>query len=172
MKTVTILASLLLAVPAFAKAEAAKKPSDANIAAIAVTANAIDVDAGNAAIAKTTNPKVKEFAQLMVTDHSAVNKQAAELAGKLKLTPEEDDTARTLKKNAEDTAAKMKSLTGAEFDKAYVANEIAYHKAVLDALDKVLIPDAQNAELKALLKKVRPVVAEHMHHAEQLSKSL
>ena len=151
---------------------ATKGPSDTNIAAIAVAANAIDVEAGNLALSKSTNAEVKKFAQLMVNDHSAVNKQAGELAAKLKLTPEDDDTARTLKKNAAETLTKLKALNGAEFDRAYVANEVAYHKAVLDAVDTLLIPNTKNGELKALLAKVRPVIAEHLKHAEMMQKDM
>jgi putative membrane protein len=163
--------ALSLCVPMAASAKEAA-PSDANIAAIAVTANQVDIDAGNQALSKSTNPEVKKFAQLMVTDHASVIKQAGDLAGKLKLTPEDNDLSKKLKKDGAATADKMKALSGAEFDKAYVANEVAYHKAVLDALDKVLIPDSKNAELKSLLQSVRPVIAQHLGHAEELQKTL
>jgi putative membrane protein len=162
-----VVAGLLLAGPALADA-----PNDAQIAHIAVTANQIDVDAGNAALAKTKNEEVKKFAKLMVTDHSSVNKQAGALAAKLKVTPEDNDTSKALMKGADEAAAKLKPMSGAAFDKAYVDNEIVYHKAVLDALDKALIPNTKNAELKKLLESVRPVVAMHLTHAEELSKKL
>ncbi len=170
----TLVSIMALAGSALAKQSkpAAGAPDDAQIAHIAVTANQIDVDAANQALAKTQSAEVKKFAQLMVTDHSSVIKQAGDLAGKLKLTPEDNDTSKTLSRDAAQTADKLKSLSGAAFDKAYVANEIAYHKAVLDALDKVLIPNARNAELKKLLTAVRPVVAMHLEHAEHLSKTL
>jgi putative membrane protein len=172
MKTIPFVLALLVAAPALAKGNDASAPSDANIAAIAVAANQIDVDAGNQALTKTSNPEVKQFAQTMVQDHGAVIKKATDLAGKLKLTPEDNDLSRKLKSDAQATADKMKGLSGTAFDKAYVANEVAYHQAVLDALDKVLIPDAKNAELKKLLEQVRPVIAQHLHHAESLDKKL
>jgi putative membrane protein len=53
-----------------------------------------------------------------------------------------------------------------------VAQEVAYHTAVLDAVDTVLIPNAANAELKALLVKVRPAFVAHLEHAKQLQASL
>ncbi len=169
-----VIGVVLLFVGGVAEAagEKAGAPSDAQIAHIAVTANQIDVDAGNAALAKSQNPEIKKFAQLMVTDHSSVIKQAGELAGKLKLTPEDNDTSKALKKSAGESAAKLQNLSGAEFDRAYVAQEIAFHKAVVDALDKALIPNARNAELKKLLQAVRPVVAMHLTHAEGIQKSL
>ena len=108
----------------------------------------------------------------MITDHTAVNKQAAALAKKLKVKPEESDTSRSLKSAAKETRGKLSKLKGAEFDKAYIDNEVAYHQQVLDAIDKTLIPSAQNAELKDLIVKVRPAIAAHLEHAKQIQGSL
>jgi putative membrane protein len=170
MKTLYLAAACLL-VPALASAKD-DPPSDANIAAIVVAADQVDVDAGNQALAKSTNPEVKKFAQTMVTDHTAVNRKATDLAGKLKLTPEDNDLSKKLKSDAAATADKMGKLSGAEFDKAYVANEIAYHKAVIDVVSKSLIPSAKNPELKKLLEQGAPIFKQHLAHAEQLEKSL
>src|SRR5689334_12793254 len=130
--------------------------NDAQIASIVVTANQVDVDAGQVAKANSTNPQVKSFAQTMITDHTGVNKQATALVTKLKVTPEDNDTSKALKAGGEKNVANLKTLKGAAFDKAYIDHEVTYHQQVLDALDKTLIPNAQNAELKALLVKTRP----------------
>ena len=151
---------------------AAQGITDAEIASIVVTANQVDVDAGKLAASTTTNPEVKKFAELMVTDHTAVNKQAVDLVTRLKVTPQGNDTSRSLKAGGEKNLAKLKALKGAAFDKAYVDHEVAYHQAVLDAVDKTLIPGATNAELKALLVKVRPAFVTHREHAKQLAASL
>lgn len=153
-------------------AAAAPAINDAQIAHIAVTANAIDSAAGELAKQKGTAKTVKDFAQTMITDHSGVNKQAVALATKLNVTPEDNDVSRQLKSGADATAASLNGLSGAAFDKAYIDNEVTYHQAVLDALDKTLIPNAQNAELKALLEKVRPAIAAHLDHAKTLQASL
>ncbi len=147
-------------------------PTDAQIAAIVVTANSVDVDAGKAATAKTKNAEVKKFAEQMITDHNSVNKSAVELVTKLKVTPEENDTSKSLKKGGDDNLAALKNLKGKAFDKAYVDHEVVYHQAVLDALDKTLIPSAQNAELKALLVKVRPAFVAHLEHAKHIQSIL
>ena len=97
----------------------------------------------------------------MITDHTGVNKQAVELATKLKVTPQDNATSQSLKAGGEKNMATLKKLKGAAFDKAYIDNEVAYHQAVLDAVDKTLIPGATNAELKALLVKVRPAFVAH-----------
>lgn len=147
-------------------------PSDAQIAAIVVTANAVDIDAGKLAQSKSSNPKVKEFAKRMVTDHAGVNKQATELVTRLGVKPEESEASRGLKSGGDATLAKLKGLKGETFDKAYAGNEVAYHQAVLDTIDKTLLPNARNAELKGLIQKVRPAFEDHLHHAKTLSSSL
>jgi putative membrane protein len=109
---------------------------------------------------------------LMVTDHTGVNQQAVALVTRLKVTPEDNETSRSLKAGGEKNVATLKTLKGAAFDKAYVDHEVAYHQAVLDAVDKTLIPNAKNEELKALLVKVRPAFVAHLEHAKQLAAGL
>jgi putative membrane protein len=161
---------IALFVPALALAQG--KPSDPQIAGIVVTANQIDVDAGKLAKSRSQNKEVKAFAQQMITDHTAVNKQAGALAKKLGVTPEDSDTTKSLEQGAADNIASLKTRKGAEFDKAYVDHEVVYHQQVLDAIDKVLIPSAQNAELKGLITKVRPAIAAHLDHAKHLQATL
>ena len=164
MKCAVVLAGMCLTAATVAYAQS---PSDAEIAAIVVTANQVDIDAGKLAASMATSAEVKKFGQLMVTDHTGVNKQAGDLAARLKVTPADNPTSQSLK-----NVANLKPLKGAAFDKAYVDNEVAYHQAVLDAVDKTLIPGASNAELKALLVKVRPAFVAHLEHAKQLQSSL
>ena len=146
--------------------------NDAQIASIVVTANQVDVDAGRLAQSRSTNPEVKKFAQQMVTDHTGVNQQAVALATKLKVTPEDNDTSRALKAGGEKNVTALKGMKGAAFDKAYIDHEVVYHQQVLDAIDKTLVPGAQNAELKALLVKVRPAFVAHLEHAQHLQSTL
>jgi len=155
-----------------ASAAWAQAPNDAQIAAIVVTANQVDIDAGKLAESKATNPDVKAYGKMMVTDHTGVNKQATDLAKKLGVKPEDNPTAQSLKSGGTDNLANLKKLSGAAFDKAYIDHEIAYHQSVLDAVDKTLIPNAQNAELKALLVKVRPAFVAHLEKAKQIQASL
>lgn len=147
-------------------------PSDAQIASIAVTANQIDIDAGKLAESKGSNAEVKAFGKQMVTDHSGVNKQAVALVTKLKVTPEDNATSKSLKAGGVENVKSLRKLSGAAFDRAYVEHEVAYHEQVLDAIDKTLIPGAQNAELKSLLVAVRPPFAAHLEHAKSLQASL
>lgn len=170
MKSFSFLA-LFLGASALAIA-ADQKVSDPQIAAIVVAANQVDIDAGKFAAEKSSSAEVKKFAATMVTDHTAVNKSAVELVTKLKVSPEENDTSRALKAGGEKNLAALRALKGKAFDKAYVDHEVTYHEQVLQALDTVLIPNAQNAELKALLVKVRPAFVAHLDHAKHLQSSL
>jgi putative membrane protein len=151
---------------------AAPAINDAQIAHIAVTANAIDSTAGELAKQKGSASAVKDFAQTMVTDHGGVNQQAVALATKLGVTPEDNDVSRSLKTGADGNIANLQSLSGPAFDKAYIDHEVTYHQAVLDALDKTLIPSSQNAELKGLLEKVRPAFVAHLEHAKKVQAGL
>jgi putative membrane protein len=169
MKTSTLFATVLFALSTTASAQS---PNDAQIASIVVTANQVDIDAGKLAASTSSNAEVKKFANLMVTDHTSVNKQAVALVTKLKVTPEDNDTSKSLKAGGDKNVETLKGLKGAAFDKAYVDHEVAYHQAVLDAVDKTLIPNASNAELKALLVKVRPAFVAHLEHAKHIQASL
>lgn len=154
--SIIVVAGLLSA--AVVASTSAQGVNDAQIASIVVTANQVDIDAGKVAAARTTNADVKVFAQLMVTDHTGVNKAATDLVTKLKVTPQDNPTSQDLKSGGEKNLAHLQALKGAAFDKAYVDHEVAYHQQVIDALDKTLIPDATNAELKALVCSFHPTM--------------
>ena len=165
------LAAMTLLSGAAYAAEGAKL-TDPQIAHIAYTAGVIDINAAKQAIDKASNKDVKAFAEDMVRDHEAVNKQALDLVKKLKVTPEDNDTSKTLSKQAADKLAELAKLKGADYDKAYVANEVAYHKAVNGALETQLIPSASNAELKSLLQTGLKIFQGHQQHAEHVAAEL
>ena len=147
-------------------------PTDPQIAHIAYTAGALDVEAGKLALTKSRNKLVRDFAQQMVRDHEAVNGQALALVKKLGVAPEMNATSEALTKQAAETRAKLSALQGAAFDRAYVANEVAFHKTVNGALQSTLIPAAHNPELKSLLESGLTLFREHQAHAEQVEKRL
>ncbi len=155
----------------FVAAPPAQEINDAQIAAIVVTANQVDIDAGKLAQSKGGNAEVKAFGKQMVTDHTGVNKAATDLAAKLKLTPQDNPTSQSLRADGHKSLAHLKTLKGAAFAKAYIDREVAYHQQVIDALDNTLIPGAKNEELKALLVKVRPAFVAHLEHAKRLQAS-
>jgi putative membrane protein len=148
------------------------KPTDPQIAHIAYTAGQLDIEAGNQALAKSKNAVVRSFAETMVRDHTAVNKQALDLCKKLGVTPEDNATSRGLSQAAAAKRAELDTLTGAAFDRAYLANEVAYHKTVNGALENTLIPSTSNAELKALLQTGLKLFQGHQMHAAQSAAKL
>jgi putative membrane protein len=150
----------------------AQAPTDPQIVGIVIAANDIDISAGKLALSKSKDKEVRAFAQQMVTDHGAVQKSVMELGAKLHVTPADSPTAAALKKQADDTTAKLKGLSGKAFDKAYVDNEVAYHTAVIDAVSKVLIPNAQNAELKSALTGAAPIFTTHLEHAKMIQSKM
>jgi putative membrane protein len=170
-KAVCLAATLAVSMPLLANAQAAK-PNDAQIAHIAYTAGVIDVAAGKQALTKSHDKAVRAFAEEMVRDHTAVNDQALALVKKLGVTPQDNPTSQALSKDADAKLKTYAALKGAAFDKAYIQNEVAYHKTVNGALASTLIPNAQNGELKSLLQTGLKLFTEHQTHADHLAQGL
>ena len=164
--------SLILAGAIGAPLLADSGPSDAEIAHIAYTAGQIDIAAAKQALAKTKNAEVRGFAEVMLRDHQAVEGQALALVKKLGVTPTDNATSIALAKQARQAHARMEKLSGAEFDRAYMQNEAAYHRTVNGALRDTLIPSADNGELKSLLQTGAALFGEHQAHAEALAAKL
>lgn len=149
-------------------AQEAPPLNDAQIAHIAYTAGQIDVSAANLAQEKSEDRRVRAFAVLMKKDHTAVNEAALALVKDLDVTPEENAVSFSLANQAAKAEVRLRSLSGNEFDRAYVENEIAYHKGVNEALRNVLIPNTKNSELKSFLETGLALFQEHQKHAEHL----
>ncbi len=166
----TLGAAGLLFSVSFAGAQ--DKPSDPEIAHIAYSAGVIDIEAAKLALSKTKNEDVQAFAKSMEADHEAVNVQALDLVKKLNVTPQDNSTSQALNKAAEEKRAELAKLDGDAFDKAYIENEVAYHKQVNAALETLLIPSAQNPELKSLLETGLKLFQGHEQHAEHVAAGL
>jgi putative membrane protein len=166
------LAATLLAVPATAQESGAEDLSDPEVAHVAVTANTIDVELARLAKERSENPRVEGFAESMIADHTAVNERARKLVQRLGVTPKENAVSRSLNEGAEQARDRLDALEGEAFDRAYIEREVQYHQAVIDALDNLLIPSTENAELRQLLEQVRPALVAHLEHAKQVQKSL
>jgi putative membrane protein len=171
-KIALLSAAAFILSPVAAPAHDGPHPTDAQIAHIAYTAGQIDVTAGKQALARSRNPAVRSFAEQMVRDHAAVNDQAVALVTKLGVTPEANETSAALSAQAEREMQRLAGLEGAAFDRAYVENEIAFHRTVNGALGTVLIPAAHNPELKSLLETGLTLFQEHQKHAEHVGEAL
>ncbi|NEU09551.1 DUF4142 domain-containing protein [Flavihumibacter sp. R14] len=153
-----------------ATAQENPKLSDAEVASVAVVANQIDIDYAAIAKKKSKNEEVLQFAATMASDHKAIIDKAVALVTKLNVTPQDNAVSKQLLSDAEKTRKKLNSLSGKAFDKAYIDNEVAYHKAVIGAVEGLLIPEAENVELKELLQNAVPAFKAHLKHAEMVQK--
>jgi putative membrane protein len=106
----------------------------------------------------------------MKNDHNAVINQASALVKKLGVSPKENSVSQKLLADAEKTKKDLQSKSGKAFNKAYIDNEVAYHEAVIGAVEGLLIPESENAELKALLQNVVPALKTHLEHAKMVQK--
>jgi putative membrane protein len=146
--------------------------SDAEIAHIAKTANDADIDGANLANTKAQNADVKSFANLMISDHTAANEQAAQIAQRSGLQPADNPISQQMMSAHQRAKQDLQARNGADFDKAYIAHEVQMHQQVLNSLDQTLIPNAQNAELKSLLQQVRTTVDGHLKRAQDIQTQL
>ena len=170
LATSAILSTVILIAPVFAQEN--PKLSDAEVASVAVVANQIDINYGEIAKKKSKNADVLKFAETMISDHKAVIAQAAALVKKLGVTPKDNEVSQKLLANAEKTKKTLRSKSGKAFNKAYIDNEVAYHKAVIAAVEGLLIPETENKELKNLLENVVPALKTHLEHAIMVQNKL
>ncbi len=166
--TFAIVCGALLCMPAIGQKNA--RLTDPEIASVAVTANQIDIEYAQIAKKKSKNADVLKFAETMAKDHQAVIDQAVALVTKLGVTPKDNATTKSFLAGATKTKAILNSKKGNAFNKVYINNEVAYHKAAINEVENVLIPDATNSELKSLLKSVLPLFKTHLAHAEMVQK--
>ena len=166
--TGTILSFAISTMPVFAQEN--PKLSDAEVASVAVVANQIDISYAEIAKEKSKDAEVLKFAETMISDHKAVIEQASALVKKLGVTPKDNSVSQKLLTDAEATKKMLRGKSGKEFDKAYIDNEVAYHKAVISAVEGLLIPESENQELKELLQNVVPALKTHLQHAEMVQK--
>jgi putative membrane protein len=171
----TTIAAVLFATalhPSIVKAQGTAAPTDPQIVGIVETADDIDINYAKLALSKARDKQVRGFAQQMITDHSAVQKSVINLASKLNVTPADSPTSDSLKAQAQQTLEKLRGLKGKAFEKSYVDNEVSYHEAVINATKTVLIPSAQNAELKSALQGAEPLFEGHLAHAERVQSAI
>ena len=171
----TTIAAVLFATalhPSIMKAQGTAAPTDPQIVGIVETADDIDINYAKLALSKARDKQVRDFAQQMITDHSAVQKSVINVASKLNVTPADSPTSDSLKAQAQQTLEKLRGLKGKAFEKSYVDNEVSYHEAVINATKTVLIPSAQNAELKSALQGAEPLFEGHLAHAERVQSAI
>lgn len=170
LTTIVILSTVMFSTPVFA--QESPKLSDAEVASVAVVANQIDISYGEIARERSKDADILKFAETMINDHKAVIAQAAALVTKLGVTPKDNAVSQKLLADAEKTMKALRSKSGKAFNKAYIDNEVVYHKAVIAAVEGLLIPETENKELKDLLQNVVPALKAHLEHAIMVQNKL
>ena len=141
---------------------------DANIAAMLLASNNTDISYARLVPSRAQRDDVRQFAQRMLTDHLGVNALLTETLAKIELAPEDNLASLDMRDESAARRDAVRDLTGFAFDSAYITNEVSYHQRFLASLDQLMLPRVRNAELKSLLNTVRPAVAAHLAHAEQV----
>ncbi|MEM7271263.1 MAG: DUF4142 domain-containing protein [Pseudomonadota bacterium] len=171
-KTILALAALCMGCVGLAQADDPAKLSDTEIAHVAYTADNIDIRYAHLALAISTTPEIHEFAKTMIRDHEAVNEAALDLLAKLGAEAQDNFLSQSLNENAETIINDLASKRGAEFDRAYAANELAYHQAVNQLVETTFIPNIDHPEVKALFEQGLEIFKAHERHAEMMVKAV
>lgn len=168
--TLVVLAAALTAAPGSTAAAQGPSLDDATIVAIFDGANTADIETGALAEARGSAKEVRDFGAMLARDHKMVRQQGRDLAAKLGVTPTppKDEGA----KDHAAAMAQLRSLKGAEFDRAFLRHEVEFHQAVIDAINGTLLPAIQNGELKALVEKVAPAFQAHMAMAQEIGEKI
>ena len=178
--TLTAITSLTLAATAAARradhvetvpAVSAQTLDDATIVAIFDAANTADIETGELATQRGQSQEVRDFGAMLVHDHKAVRQQGRDLAKKLHVTPTPPADDAGAKAHAA-AMAKLRAVSASRFDHAFLQHEVAFHKAVIEAVKTTLLPALKNAEVKELVTKVAPAFEAHMMAAANLDKRL
>lgn len=160
--------AMLVAAPVVAQQQSgAAKLDDPTIVAIFDAANTWDIQTGQLAMKKGSTKEVRDFGAMLAHDHTAVRQKGRDLAKKLGVTPTPPKDFAMAKDHAA-AMKKLESLSGKEFDKAFLQNEVDYHQAVIDAVTSTLLPALQNQEVKTLVTQVAPAFAAHRDAAKNL----
>lgn len=123
--------------------------------------------------AKTALPKLKaddtrKYAQMMINEHSSNETKVQELASRLQLTPQVSHTSTSLQKNSDKIVSKLTKSSNTTIDKDYMMSQVKEHRKVLMLIDKQLIPNTNNSDLKSMLAQTRTTVAKHLQTAKQI----
>lgn len=171
----TLLAAAAVSMTLIGTSARAESPADLNdleIAHVAYTADSIDIRYAHLALAISNNPAIHKFADTMIRDHSAVNKQALALLKTLGVSAKDNFLSQQLNGGAEDLITEMSQLRGAAFDSRYAQNELGYHQAVNGLVEGTFIPNIENPDVKEMFEEALLIFKAHEHHAEMMVKGL
>ena len=146
---------------------------DANVAAVAHASNMDEIQTSQVALQRSQNAQVRQFAQQMITEHTAVDQQMQQMLQAKGMTMQPNQPAQAAMQATAATVANLNQRSGADFDRAYMTHQVQAHRWTLTSLDQSLIPATRDGDMKAFLSgKVRPAVAMHLDMAMRLNTSV
>ena len=160
-----LLTATFLAINPAARATIDSKLTEGEVASIALVANYVSINYGKIAKAKSTNKVVLRFAETMINDHMNLISSATAINSKLAVAPKDNAISQKLLNDAAKITKELRSKSGRAFDKAYIENEIAYHKFVIKRIETELIPETTNAEMRTLLENILSSFKSHLQYA-------
>lgn len=156
------------AVPENSGAHSSMNLNDQQIAQVVANVHSAEIEQARLAQKKTTNEQVRQFAAMMIQQHT----QAQQKESALNLGKEESPLSQQLSTRAQATLQALSSKQGDDFDRSYLEVQVAAHQQALDAIQNELRPNAQNPALQVYLQELQPTVAQHLEHARQAQQSL
>jgi putative membrane protein len=167
-EVVLVVLATVLALSSVGWAESPAALNDPTIAHVAYTADLIDIRYAHLALGVSKNPAVRAFAETMIRDHTAVNDRAVALLQKLKVQPQDNAVSHQLLDQSETLVDELRQLSGAAFDQRYARNELSYHRAVNELVEKTFIPKIENRQMKALFQDALVIFRAHEQHAQHM----
>lgn len=147
--------------------------SDPNVAAIASASNQFEIQTSQVALQRSQNQQVRQFAQHMITDHTALEQRMQQLLSAKGMAPQDNEISTQLKTNTAATVQSLSARSGADLDRAYMQAQVASHQWTLTSLDNTLIPATRDRDMRAMLQgQARPSVAQHLQQGQQIQSSL
>jgi putative membrane protein len=150
----------------------ATRVSDEHVAGIALMANNVEIGYALLAAVRATDADVKAYAARMHTDHTSLNATLTDLLSVLDVDARDDPAGIALRESSIPRSQRLRGLSGHAFDVAYVDLDVQSHREMLDVIDRVLRPSVDRRELREYVASLRPAVAAHLAHAEQLRATL
>lgn len=147
--------------------------TDANVAAVAHASNMDEIQTSQLALQRSQNAQVRQFAQMMVTEHTAVDQQMMQMLQAKGMAPQPNQPAQAAMEATRATLASLGQRSGMDFDRAYMMHQVAAHRWTLTSLDQSLIPSTRDDQMKEFLRtRVRPAVAMHLEQAMRINASV
>ncbi len=145
--------------------------TDSQIFMVLSTANNGEIKQAKTALPKLKMDEAKKYAEMMIKEHSANEKNAQALASRLQLISQTSNLSKSLQNDSDKIVSKLNQITS-DTDKNYMMSQVKVHRKVLTIIDKQLIPNTKSSELKNMLVQTRDTVAKHLKAAEDIFKKM